>query len=122
MRITFNAPKIPAYKARHNSDANYSTIVVNGAYRDDGSIMPARDFISDAVAMTDFSICNGADIKQEFIDINNRLHTNIKSSIQSDKWEWDRETCRKSGQVVDSPRNIVDTGELLNSQSWSLVK
>lgn len=122
MRLIFKPPQIPTYKARHNSDANYSVVVVNGAYRSNGSIMPARDFISDGVANTDFAVSNGTDLKQEFININNRLHTSIKESIQSDKWEWDRETYRRNGEIVDSPRNIVDTSELLNSQNWSLVK
>jgi hypothetical protein len=121
MRLTTNFPKIPDLRARHNSDASYSAIVVNGAYRDDGSILPPRDYMSDGVAMTDFSVNNGANIKQEFIELNNRLHSNIKTSIQSDKWEWDRETYRRNGEIVDSPRNIVDTGELLSSQNWELI-
>ena len=32
------------------------------------------------------------------------------------KWEWPRLTRRRSGQLVGSPRNIIDTGELLNSK------
>ena len=40
----------------------------------------------------------------------------INSQIEDSKWNWPRETVRKNGTVVGSPRDIVDTGELKNSQ------
>ena len=40
----------------------------------------------------------------------------INFQIEDPKWDWPRETTRKNGSVVGSPRNIVDTGELKNSQ------
>ena len=40
----------------------------------------------------------------------------INFQIEDDKWTWPRETVRKNGTVVGSPRDIVDTGELKNSQ------
>lgn len=33
-----------------------------------------------------------------------------------DIWEWDRTTVRRNGETVDSPRNAVDTEELINSK------
>nr|WP_290224193.1 hypothetical protein [Trichocoleus desertorum] len=36
--------------------------------------------------------------------------------ITSDKWDWPRTTHRQNGEVVESPRSIVDTGELRDSQ------
>ena len=40
----------------------------------------------------------------------------INFQIEDTKWTWPRETVRKNGSVVGSPRDIVDTGELKNSQ------
>jgi hypothetical protein len=35
--------------------------------------------------------------------------------LEAVKWEWFRATTRKSGQVVTTPRDIVDTGSLRDS-------
>lgn len=40
--------------------------------------------------------------------------------IESEKWQWDGITFRSNGQVVSSPRDIVDTGELRDSQQISV--
>ena len=40
----------------------------------------------------------------------------INFQVEDSKWNWPRETVRKNGTVVGSPRDIVDTGELKNSQ------
>jgi hypothetical protein len=44
----------------------------------------------------------------------------LEKSITDSVYPWPRATRRRSGQVVSSPRNIVDTGRLLNSQSYSI--
>jgi|694.fasta_scaffold15202_6 hypothetical protein len=36
--------------------------------------------------------------------------------MTSEKWDWPNETRRKNGQVVNSPRDIIDTGALLQSK------
>ena len=40
----------------------------------------------------------------------------INFQIEDTKWDWPRETVRKNGTVVGSPRDIVDKGDLKNSQ------
>lgn len=40
----------------------------------------------------------------------------LKAEIQRVQFDWPRQTRRKNGSVVDSPRNIVDTGKFLSSQ------
>lgn len=40
----------------------------------------------------------------------------INFQIEDSKWNWPRETVRKNGTVVGSPRDIVDKGDLKNSQ------
>ena len=39
----------------------------------------------------------------------------FQDAIASDIWEWERETMRRNGEKVTSPRDIVDTGELYDS-------
>jgi len=41
---------------------------------------------------------------------------NFRREIESVKWDWPRETMRSNGQSVGSPRDIVDTGGLRDSQ------
>ena len=42
------------------------------------------------------------------------------TEIETSKWAWTGTTQRRNGQIVGSPRDIVDTGELLNSQQVTL--
>lgn len=39
-----------------------------------------------------------------------------RTAIESPIWKWDGYTLRKNGDFVGSPRDIVDTGELRDSQ------
>lgn len=118
MKLTWHPPVIDL-RARHHSDAEHSAVVAYGGYRADNTVMPARNFIEDGISSTNFAIKGS--LRQGFIQLNEELHVNIKNSIVSKKWEWDRPTYRRNGDVVGSPRDIVDNGELLNSQSWELV-
>lgn len=44
------------------------------------------------------------------------LAEELKESIRSPQFSWPRQTRRKNGTLVGSPRNIVDTGAFLASQ------
>lgn len=120
MRLIWQPPKINSMMAHHESGAEHSAFVVTGGYRSDGSIIPGRDFFQAAIAETNFEI-TGDNIQVGFVQIQEELHANIKEAIVSPTWEWNRVTYRENGDVVTSPRNIVDTGELLNSQEWKFV-
>ncbi|HYX18334.1 MAG TPA: hypothetical protein VE944_29005 [Nostoc sp.] len=39
----------------------------------------------------------------------------FQNAIASDIWEWPRETLRQNSDIVSSPRDIYDTGELYDS-------
>jgi hypothetical protein len=39
-----------------------------------------------------------------------------QAELESEKWDWPRTTHRQNGEVVTSPRNVIDTGDLINSQ------
>jgi hypothetical protein len=43
------------------------------------------------------------------------LADSFSSAILDDSWEWPRTTIRQNSDVVSSPRDIYDTGELYNS-------
>ena len=53
--------------------------------------------------------------------IGEQWYDNIKDEISSVKWEYPGETKRKSGEIAGSPRNIVDTGQLLNSAEFEMI-
>jgi hypothetical protein len=43
----------------------------------------------------------------------------MTNAISSDIWQWPRPTKRKNGRIVNSPRNIIDSADLLNSQKMT---
>lgn len=42
-------------------------------------------------------------------------------AMTDERWQWDGYTVRRNGQVVGSPRDIVDTGELYRSRTMPIV-
>lgn len=51
-----------------------------------------------------------------FVNYSYSLGFEFQEAIESDIWDWPNRTLRVSGEIVDSPRNIVDTGRLRDSQ------
>jgi hypothetical protein len=41
-------------------------------------------------------------------------------AIETERWDWDNETTRSDGSVVGTPRDIVDTGKLRDSQTVTI--
>ena len=56
-------------------------------------------------------------IKKGFEQTVKNFANQCTEEIESEKWQWDGITHRSNGQVVGSPRDIVDTGELRDSQA-----
>lgn len=55
-------------------------------------------------------------IERAFIRTINILIDELDNQLKSKKWDWDGTiTVRRSGEIVGSPRNIVDLGGLLRS-------
>ncbi len=42
-------------------------------------------------------------------------------AISEERYEWPNQTLRQNGEVVGSPRNIVDTGKLVGSQYLNTI-
>lgn len=60
-------------------------------------------------------------IERAFKRLVNEFDEQLRSEIADEKWEWDKTTIRKvgrgkTGKYAGSPRDIVDTGELQDSQ------
>ncbi len=45
-----------------------------------------------------------------------RLSHAYDEALTDEVWEWDGTTYRRNGDVVDSPRDVVDTGKLFDSK------
>jgi hypothetical protein len=60
------------------------------------------------------AILAAVDIAQS--DMANVVDRQLSMAIGSEVWNWPRMTWRKNGEVARSPRNIIDSADLLNSQ------
>ena len=60
-------------------------------------------------------------IAAAFEETAKELNDSFHQSIIDPKWKWDRVTVRRSGEVVSSPRNIVDLGTLRDSQDFKIT-
>jgi len=54
-------------------------------------------------------------LSEPFHRANEALNPAFAKELTSRKWDWPGETKRENGEVVSSPRDIVDTGELRRS-------
>jgi len=73
----------------------------------------------------DISKWNGPQLVQRARFVFGRYTTEVfpkfQESIEAQKFEWPNVTIRKNGQVVTSPRNIVDTGAFKASQERTML-
>lgn len=46
----------------------------------------------------------------------------IKETFHDPIWQWPRQTRRRNGTLVTSPRDVIDRGSLLDSQSYRQTK
>lgn len=54
--------------------------------------------------------------QKAFAQVNERvLPANFDAEMINAKWQWSGTTVRRNGSTVTSPRNLVDTGELIDS-------
>lgn len=109
-------------RAAFRNGVDYAADVHEGKDRWDGTRMPARPWMDAAVSETDIvgvfvrSFKATADFGQAFVDAAEALHDQMRDNIMDDRWGWDRTTYRSNGNVVDQPRNIIDSGALLRAQ------
>jgi hypothetical protein len=107
--------------ATHSWTAPYAAIVHEGATFSNGTENPARPWVGTAINEYDFvseyadGFSQSEDFKQAFMAMSEGFGEACQANLEDVRWQWPRTTVRKSGDVVASPRDIVDTGELKNS-------
>ena len=57
-----------------------------------------------------------------FAETGQDLSQAIQEDFEHPIWQWRRATKRKSGEIAGSPRNIVDTGALRDSQVLDIAR
>jgi hypothetical protein len=127
MKLNWNPPKIPPQLATHAWAADYATDVHEGRKRFDGTEMPPRRWTDAALAEVNLPqryaelFRELGDHQSAFEALNYELGDKFAEMIESPIWEWDKTTFRSNGEVVGSPRDIVDTGNLRDSYRLSFL-
>ena len=127
--LRWNPPKLSAPTAVYEWPVDYAAANHNGATLRNGGTIPARPW-------TEYPLENGLRLDEDLAD-NFKRSQNLDSAfratattynramqqaIASPVWNWPRRTLRRSGEVAGSPRNIVDEGDLLDSQKLSFER
>ena len=124
MTLTWTPPRLPTKPvAVFSNTAEYASIVHNGATLRSGVDLPPREFMTGAfgdrnafLADEYFASRFNDSLARAFRATAQQGNREIKLLIQAPIWNWPRETIRRSGRTVRSPRDIVDTRNLLKSQ------
>ena len=122
VQVNWNKVNIPKkLKAIHSWNTPYAAMVHEGSTSVNGTEKPARPWVDVAIKEYDFlkkyadSFSQSENFNQSFLEMSEGFGENCQSNISDSRWQWPRTTVRKNGAVVDSPRDIVDTGALKNS-------
>ena len=75
--------------------------------------------------MIDWNLPNEL-IESAFKELVEGFNDQLREEIEAEKWEWSGITNRKvgagrTGKIAGSPRDIVDTGDLRDSQSFDYI-
>jgi len=120
----WNPPKLSVNTAIYEWDVDYAADVHEGVFTDKNS-NPARPWTDDAIGRTNLeqefrqAYVASEDLDESFQELAQILFNEFHVSMESEIWDWPRQTKRRSGEIVDSPRNIVDLGDLYDSQTLS---
>ena len=126
-----NLPKFQV--ATFKWDVDYAAKLHEGWTLKNGESAPARPWVwvtadsfnfkkefSRTILNSSKSKSLGDAIKDSFVKLSSNFGGKMQDSIQSPIWNWPRHTLRKSGDLVGSPRDIVDLGGLINSYSLTV--
>ena len=125
-----NLPKFQV--ATFKWDVDYAAKLHEGWTLKNGESAPARPWIWMTADSFNFkeefstilsknkNLSLGELIKDSFVKLSSNFGKEMQDSIQSPIWNWPRYTLRKSGDLVGSPRDIVDLGGLINSYSLTV--
>ena len=127
--LRWNPPKLTTATAVYTWGVPYAAAQHEGATLRNGGTIPPRPW-------TEYPLENGLKLDEDLAD-NYRRSQNLgtafkatattynramQEAIAASVWNWPRRTVRRSGEVAGSPRNVVDEGDLLNSQKLSFER
>jgi hypothetical protein len=122
----WNPPTLNFNKAVYEWDVDYAEKVHEGEISRSGNVYPARPWTDDAIGRMDIeqefrqAWIAHEDLNDSFEELSQILFNEFHVSMASEIWGWPNETDRRNGTTVGSPRDIIDTQELYNSQSVTL--
>ena len=127
--LRWNPPRLTSHTARYKWGVPYAAAQHEGATLRNGGTIPPRPW-------TEYPLENGLRLDQDLAG-NYRRSQNLdaafkataitynramQEAIASPVWNWPRRTVRSDGSIAGSPRDILDTGDLLNSQKLSFER
>lgn len=124
MKLRWNPPRPTISKATYAWLAPYAAPVHNGAILRNGGVIQARPWTDEAIndPQTDLegsfaeNYQRTHNLDEAFKDTAYYLAGRFEFMIRDPRWNWEGETVRQNGDTVTSPRDIVDTETLVNSQ------
>jgi hypothetical protein len=124
VQVNWNKINIPRKQtATLTWSADHAALVHEGATLKNGTELPARPWVDETVQQFNApesyadSFQKSEDFAQAFTEMAEGFGEKAQEIIETQMWEWPRETVRQNGTVAGSPRDIVDTGELRDSYS-----
>lgn len=124
MELTWNPPQIESKTCTYEWTVDYASEVHNG-FEGFSERTPARPWVYktvqqyfDVPAELSENFLNSKDINQAFIDTAVDLSDAFSSVMKLPVFYWPNVTKRTNDEVVGSPRNIKDQGDLINSQRY----
>ena len=142
MRVEWKEVVLPSVVVRHQYDAGHALEVHEGATFQNGyqgsilgesqnpnPALRARPWVETTLYEVDFAEMMaekirssdigsggiGAPIAEAFYLANSDLGEMMQFNLLDERWHWPGETRRRNGEIVGSPRDIYDTGELYRS-------
>lgn len=129
MRLNWKPPKTPSRKTAvytwdpvSEDGFHYAALVRNGGRLRNGTDYPARKFDEKALEQIDLAETfadefkrNGS-LEKAFQNTALAYARETQRAISSRAYSWPRETVRKSGEIAGRRRDIVDEGNLRDSQ------
>ena len=123
----WNPPNLDGTRAVFSWNVWYAIFVHEGTTRLDGTRTPARRWTDAGIAELDIAeefkhqYDQHHDIPTAFQETCKVLNEVFQKQFDDPKWEWDRITKRKSGELAGSPRTITDLGTLRDSQELEFL-
>lgn len=125
-KVKLKLPKIDTQLAHYEWNCDHASIVHNGAHFVNGTRLPARPWTDAAITETDtpsvyakhYAATNDLQAAWELTAF--ELGDKFQEMIKDERWDWPRNTVRRNGSVVGSPRDAYDEGTLHDSQTLEL--